>query len=183
MQEPLRIAFRNMEAPAAIEEEIRDHVAELETFFDRITNCSVVVEARHHHHRQGRLFHVSIRLTVPEREIFVQRDPAEDHAHEDLHVTIRDAFAAARRQLQDHAREKRGDVKVHEAPAIGRIVRLFPERGYGFLATDTGDEVYVHRNAVLGRGFDALRVGDRVRYVVKEGEGEQGPQASTVVPL
>jgi cold shock CspA family protein len=47
----------------------------------------------------------------------------------------------------------------------------------------TGDEAYLHRNAVLGRGFDKLREGDKVRYVVHEGEGEQGLQASTVIPL
>jgi len=41
------------------------------------------------------------------------REPVEDHAREDLRVAIRDAFAAAQRQLQDYAREKRGDVKSH----------------------------------------------------------------------
>ena len=183
MQEPLRIAFRNLEAPAAIEDEIRERVAELERFFDRIIACSVVVEEHHRHHRQGNLYHVRIELVVPEREIVVRREPPEHHAHEDLHVAIRDAFDAAQRQLQDHARAMRGDVKSHATPTIGRIVRLFAERDYGFLVTDTGDEVYLHRNAVLGHGFDKLRVGDKVRYVIHEDEGEQGPQASTVIPL
>jgi cold shock CspA family protein len=43
--------------------------------------------------------------------------------------------------------------------------------------------VYVHRNSVLGAGFDKLKIGDRVRYVVDPEEGEKGAQASTVVPL
>ncbi len=183
MQEPLRIAFRNLEAPAAIEAEIRKRVDQLEEFFDRIIACSVVVEERHRHHRQGRLYHVRVDLIVPEREIVVRREPAEHHAHEDLHVAIRDAFDAVQRQLQDHARALRGDTKAHATPTIGRIARLFPEKDYGFLTTAEGDDVYLHRNAVLGRGFDKLRVGDEVRYVVHEGEGEQGPQASTVIPL
>ena len=181
MQEPVRIAFRNMEPPIGSDDDIRQRVARLEEFFDRIIACSVVIEARHRHHRQGRLYHIRIEIFVPEREIVVQRDPPEHHAHEDLHVAIRDAFDAARRQLQDHAREMRGDVKEHAAPAIGRIVRLFPD--YGFLATDDNQEIYLHKNAVLGRGFGTLQVGDRVRYVIHEGEGEQGTQASTVVPL
>lgn len=181
MQEPLRIAFRNIEPPIGAEDEVRNRLAELERFFDRIIACSVVVEAHHRHHHQGNLYHVRIELIVPEREIVVRREPPEHHAHEDLHVAIRDAFDAAQRQIQDHAREMRGDVKTHAAPAIGTIVRLFPD--YGFLVTETGDEVYLHRNAVLGRGFDKLNAGDRVRYVVHEGEGEQGAQASTVIPL
>ena len=183
MQEPLRIAFRNMEAPIGIEDSIRKHVADLERYFDRIIACSVVVEADHRHHRHGRLYHVRIDLIVPEREIVVRREPSQHHAHEDLPVAIRDAFDAARRQLQDHARAARGDVKAHATPSIGRIARLIAEKDYGFLVTDTGDEVYLHRNAVLGHGFDKLRVGDEVRYVVEEGEGEQGPQASAVIPL
>lgn len=181
MQEPVRIAFRNMEAPIGMEDDIRSRVAQLEQFFDRITTCSVVVEARHRRHRQGKLYHVGIDLIVPDRTIVVRRDPSGDHAHEDLRVTLRDAFDAARRQIQDYAREARGDMKTHEAPTIGQMVRLLPD--YGFLATSTGQEVYVHRNAVLGRGFDKLSVGDKVRYVMHEGEGEQGPQASTVIPL
>lgn len=181
MQEPLRIAFRNMEPPIGAEDEVRDRVAELERFFDRIIVCSVVVEAHHRRHHQGNLYHVRIELIVPEREIVVRREPPEHHAHEDLHVAIRDAFDAVQRQLQDHVREMRGDVKTHAGPTIGTIVRLFPD--YGFLVTDAGDEVYLHRNAVLGRGFDKLNAGDKVRYVVHEGEGEQGVQASTVIPL
>jgi cold shock CspA family protein/ribosome-associated translation inhibitor RaiA len=181
MQEPLRIAFRNMEPPIGAEDEVGDRAAELERFFDRIIACSVVVEARQRRHHQGNLYHVRIELIVPDREIVVRRDPPEDHAHEDLHVAIRDAFDAARRQLQDHAREMRGDVKTHTAPMIGSIVRLFQD--YGFLVTEAGDEIYLHRNAVLGRGFDKLNAGDRVRYVIHEDEGEQGAQASTVIPL
>ena len=180
MQEPLRIAFRNMEAPIGAEDQVRARVAELERFFDRIIACGVVVEARHRRHHQGNLYHVRIDLIVPDREIVVRRDPPEDHAHEDLHVAIRDAFDAAQRQLQDHAREMRSDVKTHATPTIGTIVRLFPD--YGFLITDTGDEIYLNRNAVLGRGFDKLNAGDKVRYVIHEGEGEQGAQASTCDP-
>lgn len=181
MQQPVRIAFRNMEAPIGMEDDIRRRVGQLERFFDRIIACSVVVEARHRRHRQGKLYHVRIELSVPDRGIVVQRDPAEDHTHEDVHATIRDAFDSARRQLQDHAHAVRGDLKSHMPPAVGRIARLLPE--YGFLVTPSGEELYLHRNAVLGRGFDKLSVGDKVHYVMHEGEGHQGPQASTVVPL
>lgn len=181
MQEPLRVAFRNMTAPIGVEDAINGQVAELERFFGRIIACSVVVEERHRSQHQGNLYHVRIELSVPDHEIIVRREPSEHHAHEDVHVAIHDAFEAARRQLQDRVREKRGDVKAHDRPDIGTIARLFPD--HGFIATEHGDEVYLHRNAVLGRGYDKLNVGDKVRYVVHESEGEQGPQASTVIPL
>jgi cold shock CspA family protein/ribosome-associated translation inhibitor RaiA len=183
MQEPLRITFRNLESSPAIEEQVRKRAEELERFFDRITACHVVIETPHRHHRQGRLYHIRIVLEVPGQEIVVQREPSEHQAYEDLQVAIRDAFDAARRQLQDHVRVMRADIKTHEQPAIGRIAKLIAEGGYGFLLTESGDEVYVHRNAVPGRGFDQLRVGDKVRYVLDEEEGEKGPQASSVIPL
>ena len=183
MQQPLRIAFYNLEPSLAAEEQIRERVAGLERFYDRITACSVVVELRHRHHRHGRLYHIRIELTVPGREIIVRREPSEHQAHEDLSVAIHDAFAAARRQLQDYARVMRADTKTHEEPLTGRIASLIAEKDYGFLITPSGDEVYLHRNAVLGGGFDKLRVGDKVRYVLHEDEGERGPQASTVIPV
>lgn len=117
MQEPLRLAFRNMTAPIGVEDEVRKHVADLERFFDRITGCSVVVEAGNKRHHRGNLFHVRIDLVVPGAEIVVRRDPPEHHAHEDLPVALHDAFQSARRQLQDYAREKRGDVKTHANPS------------------------------------------------------------------
>ena len=40
----------------------------------------------------------------------------------------------------------------------GRIVRLFADRGYGFIATDTHREVYFHANAVHGTPFEQLQV-------------------------
>jgi hypothetical protein len=48
-------------------------------------------------HRQGTIYHVRVDLTAPGGEVVVNREPGEDHTHEDLHVAIRDAFDAARR--------------------------------------------------------------------------------------
>ena len=36
-----------------------------------------------------------------------------NHAHDDVYVAIRDAFDAAVRQVEDHARRMRGDTKTH----------------------------------------------------------------------
>jgi ribosome-associated translation inhibitor RaiA len=71
------------------------------------------VEKPHRHHQKGTLYHVRINLTVPGKEIVVQRDPAEHQEHGDIHAAIRDAFDAAKRQLEDYARERRREVKQH----------------------------------------------------------------------
>jgi len=183
MQLPLQITFRHMESSDAVTARIRERAGELERFFDRIISCRVVVECRHPRRQQGNLFRVRIDLKVPGREITVGRDPAAHKAHEDIYVAIRDAFDAARRVLEDHVRERRGEVKLHAVPEHGRIARLLPERDGGFILTSDGNEIYFHRNSVANSGFDKLAVGDEVRFVAQHSESAVGPQASTVVPV
>ncbi len=179
----LHISFRGMEPSPAVETQVRRRVGELEQFSDRIVSCRVVLEAGDRHHRQGRIYHVLVDLTVPGGKVVVNRDTGFNHAHEDLHVAVRDAFDAARRQLQDHMRRLEHQIKQHEPSLIGHIVKIFSDRNYGFLETKTGEEIYFHKNSVSGNGFKKLKVGDRVHYVIDLEEGEKGPQASAVVPL
>jgi len=114
MQIPLQITFRDMDPSPAVYERVRQQVAKLEQFHERISGCRVVVEAHHRRHRKGKIYHVRIDLTVPGAEVVVSRDSELDHAHEDVYVAIRDAFDAARRQLEEITRVQRGAVKRHE---------------------------------------------------------------------
>ena len=109
MQIPLQITIRGFEHSDALETHIREKADKLDEFFDRIMSCRVVVEVPHKHHHQGKQFNVRIDIGVPGSEIVVNRDHAED-----VYVALRDAFDAAKRQLEDYARKIRGDVKTHE---------------------------------------------------------------------
>jgi cold shock CspA family protein/ribosome-associated translation inhibitor RaiA len=179
MQTPLRVTFRDMPSSETVEARVRDRAAALERLHPRITGCHVVVEAHHRHQHQGKLYHVSILLVVPEGEIAVTRDPAEHHAHEDVLVAVRDAFDAAERRLEDRVRRLRGVEKHHEPVAYGIVMQLFSDHGFIRSAAD-GQEIYFHRNSVIDGKFDQLQSGMEVRFALHEGEGEQGPQASTV---
>ena len=115
MQSPLNISFRNMDPSEAIETRVREKAEKLERLYDRIISCEVVVGAPHRNHQKGKLYDVRINLSVPGDDINVGRTGPQNHAHEDVYVAIRDAFAAAGRQLEDHVRKMRGDVKSHDA--------------------------------------------------------------------
>lgn len=122
MQTPLQITVRNIEHSDALETRIRDKAQKLEEFCKHIMSCRVVVEAPHKHHHQGKQFNVRIEIGVPGNEIVVNRDH-----HEDVYVALRDAFNAAKRQLEDYARKIRGDVKTHEPKRTAEYDRSIPE--------------------------------------------------------
>jgi len=180
MQIPLQVTFEGgLEASDALRARIEKEAAKLERFHDRITSCRVAVIGRGHRRRHGDLYAVHLQITTPgDGDVMVDRNPPEDHAHEDAFVAVRDAFAAARRRLQDSRRKALGQVKTHEVQPTGRVVRVLSEEGYGFIEAADGREIYFHRNAVLNGGFDRMRPGVEVRFA--EAEGEKGAQASTV---
>jgi len=180
VQVPLQISYENgLESTPALQARIEREAIKLERFCDRITLCHVSIVGRSGNRRHGDLFEVRIRITAPGRaDIVVSRNPSANHAHEDAYVAIRDAFDAARRQLQDHIRKSAGSVKHHDAPPHGRVARLFQDKSFGFIETSDGQEIYFHRNALADGDFDKLEVGAEVRFA--EAEGEKGPQASTV---
>ena len=91
--------------------------------------------------------------------------------------------AEFRRQLEDHARRRRGDLKTHEPEVRGRIVRLFPEEGYGFIERSDGTECYFHRAGIAHPDFDRLQVGDEVVFLEEPaGEGLQANRVSVRKP-
>jgi ribosomal subunit interface protein len=180
---PVEIAFRNVDRSDAVEANIREKIARLEQFFDRIHYIRVTVEAVHRRGHKGRLYGVNVTVGVPGKDVVVSRTGPLDHAHEDVYVAVRDAFQATTRRLEDHVRKGRHDVKTHAAPLHGKVARLFPYEGYGFVAAPDGLEVYFHKNSVVEGTFDGLEVGAEVRFVLAENESLKGPQASTVKPV
>jgi ribosomal subunit interface protein len=178
MQLPLQITFRNLDRSEATEAKVRARAENLEKFFGHITSCRVVIEARHKHHERGNHYHVRVDVTVPDGEVVANREPDEHHSYTDVYVAIRDAFDAARRQLEDHRRRQGRQVKAHEVPPHGRIAEFYPDEGYGRIETPDRRLVYFHRNSVVDADFEKLSIGAEVRF--DEEMGERGPQASTV---
>jgi ribosomal subunit interface protein len=178
MQVPIEIRFHNMDRSAAIEDDIRERAKKLERFAEDIVSCRITVEAPHRRHRQGQLYRVAVDIRIPGGEVVASRDPGADHSHEDVHVAVRDAFNAARRQLQDLVRARRGDTKPREEWPHGTITALHPEQDYGWITTDDGREIYFHRNSVTNADFNSLEAGATVRF--NEESTDSGPKASMV---
>jgi hypothetical protein len=88
----------------AIEKVAREHAEKLERFHGRITRGRIVIETDGAH---PPVHEVKLELSIPGGEVVVKRE-GPDAAH-----VVREAFAAARRRIQDRVRRRRGDVKAH----------------------------------------------------------------------
>lgn len=173
MRLPPQMTLKDIPHSEAVEKKILEKIEKLEQFSDRIMGCRVTVEATQRRHHQGKQFTVRIDITVPGHELVVNRIE-----NEDLYVAIRDAFNAAKRQLEEHVRKQRGDVKSHEEPPCGRVAKILADESYGFIETSDGREIYFHRNSVIAPDFDSLEEGSRVSFL--EEQGKKGPQAVRV---
>ena len=64
--------------------------------------------------------------------------------------------------------------------AEGTIKRL-TDRGFGFIETASGQDLFFHMSDVHGARFEDLRQGQRVSFT--EGQGPKGPRAENVTPV
>jgi CspA family cold shock protein len=65
--------------------------------------------------------------------------------------------------------------------AQGTVKWFNPEKGFGFISRDDGDDVFVHHTAIAGEGYRSLDAGQKVSFDVTK--GQKGPQASNVTKI
>ncbi|REK11174.1 MAG: cold shock domain-containing protein [Planctomycetota bacterium] len=65
---------------------------------------------------------------------------------------------------------------------VGKIKKIVQDKGFGFIQTDSGQDIFFHHSIVANHGFDDLTEGQQVEYVVEEGGGGKGPRAASVTP-
>jgi CspA family cold shock protein len=64
--------------------------------------------------------------------------------------------------------------------AEGTIKKL-TDKGFGFIKTESGEDIFFHSSGLQGVSFDDLQEGQKVSYT--EGRGPKGPRAENVMPL
>lgn len=113
--------------------------------------------------------------------------PETDDGMQDLMVPVSlfcEEFIASER----YAAPRRPRARGRRPPATramptgpkvrGRVKKLVPERGFGFVRGDDGKEVFFHRSGLAATDYDSLSEGDVVEYVVQE--GPRGARAENV---
>ncbi|MBW1605421.1 cold-shock protein [Lactobacillus sp. Sy-1] len=64
---------------------------------------------------------------------------------------------------------------------IGTVKEYDQKRGFGYIQEADKHQLFVHFSAIIGEGFKTLTPGEKVQYVVVE--GQKGPQAAKVQPI
>ncbi|MEN6299655.1 MAG: cold shock domain-containing protein [Anaerolineaceae bacterium] len=62
---------------------------------------------------------------------------------------------------------------------VGTVKWFNSSKGYGFLARDDGEDVFVHYSAIKGEGYRTLQEGQKVEFSIEK--GPKGLQATNVI--
>ncbi len=119
MQADVTIRFEGMAPSQALSEDIQRHADKLLQLAPRLQSFDVAVRHAEQRHQQGNRYLVRIHALLAGATFDAGRTPPKDHSHEDAYIAVRDAFNALRRQLDDHARVRRGEVK--QRPQAGSM--------------------------------------------------------------
>jgi CspA family cold shock protein len=65
--------------------------------------------------------------------------------------------------------------------AQGTVKWFNPEKGFGFIRREDGEDVFVHHTAIVADGFRSLDEGQQVEFEVTQ--GKKGPQAVNVTKV
>lgn len=112
----VKIAFRGMSRSPGLEALVHSWASRLYAVYGRLQRCEVAIEAPHRRRRNGDPCRVRIALSVPGGRLTVSHQPglASDT---DVYLTVRDAFRAARRRLEDHVHR----VLQHDGHGAARV--------------------------------------------------------------
>ncbi len=169
----IQIEARNVTLLPEWEEKANEEIAKITGHFPGLIHHLRVYIIGTKHHRHG-FFEIHIIASVPQETIMVKRKG------ERVRLLIVKCFDNLDRQIKGYNRKRQGITKHHTIHPVASIKKIFHEKGYGFIETTSGEEIYFQRNAVKNISFKDLKVGDPIRY--EEELGEKGAQATWLKP-
>jgi ribosomal subunit interface protein len=155
-----------------LRERITQRLEELNAQHEDIVHARVALD-KDTHHQQG-VDEARVILALSGKTLTAKKTATS------LYDAANAALETIERELKEFRDQRRGVVKEPGPRIRGRILRIFRDRGYGFVETETYQEVYFHANSVHGIAFEELEEGMAMDLEIEA--GEKGPQASRITP-
>lgn len=114
----LQITVRSISDSPTIEYHIRKHFDKLNRIYSKISNCRVVIDVPQNHKHKGKIFSVSLDITIPGKELISRKQNLN------LYVAIRDSFAAIEKLLKKHIKRKKIFTKKYQISSVDQNIQL-----------------------------------------------------------
>ena len=114
--DPVTVTYRHIDRSPALTSRAMNLARKLWRYNDRISECHLTIEGRHHQHTNGRFFAVKVDLHVPGAHIHAGNQHGDSDQHVDVYIALRDAIEDARRQLLQLS-QRRGRQRIAAAVA------------------------------------------------------------------
>ena len=118
MNNEFQVVFHNIDQTNAIADAVQKRISKLERYCEHIITGRVVLDSPHNNHHKGKVYSVGVEIHTPSKEVRVNQDQHDNHAHEDLYIAIRDAFNAAERQLKSIEKKHRKTPPHKDGPGF-----------------------------------------------------------------
>lgn len=131
------LQYRDVAASPALTRLVETELLRLKRHHPNLQICQVTIGRSHRHHQHGRQFEVTLHLMNDLGELLVNRRPStralrqslsgrpatkaveRGTSHADPYLTVREAFGAARRQLDEQARRERS--QLHHVDPLAAV--------------------------------------------------------------
>jgi len=182
MQQEPEITFKNTDVSPALDARIRDRIGRLERFHHGIIGCRVVVEEGHKAPASAKNpLALTLEVQIPGQLLASHGEEEIREVKDNTGNLVTRVFEAMEHQLDAAVARTKRQVKAHSADhEIGRISRLFPHQGYGFVQVGEGIELYFTENVLHGLAMGELEEGTSVIVSRAHEDGPMGPMANAV---
>ena len=84
MTNEFQVVFPNIDQTDALADAVQKRISKLERFCDQIITGRVVLDSPHNNHHKGKVYSVGLEIHTASREVRVNQEQHDNHAHEDL---------------------------------------------------------------------------------------------------
>lgn len=176
------ITRRGIETSSVLDELIQERVDKLSRYYPMLLSCRIALEQPHKSRRTGNHYKLRIEMTVPDDILVVSHENHDRSGPESMHVTVREAFERAERQLREFTERKKQRVKAHVVPSVGTVVDLDAGRRSGVIEAPDGRRFQFDERSFLGTDGSDLSVGNLVSFADPSDDRPNIARSVVVVP-